>query len=262
MVYETKRVIEWKEEESPYDVLKRETGYEKIMLDEHARFMIASGLQEHGVEVIPASQAIQELRAVKSEAELAILRGINEYTVELVRSVQSCLKVGISQYDLNLVLSSLFDRAGVRAGFWAIVLFGDQAANPHGGGVGRSLQNGEFALIDIGSELHGYGSDVTRTILPAGSTVSKELLDIWNLVHDAQSAAIERMNVNETCSVVDKTSRDVIKKAGYGEFFTHRLGHGLGLEMHEHPYLNGVNGEKLKAGEVVTNEPVRSPLYT
>jgi len=63
------------------------------------------------------------------------------------------------------------------------------------------------------------------------------------------------MNINETCSVVDKTSRDVITKAGFGEFFTHRLGHGLGLEMHEHPYLNGVNGEKLKAGEVVTNEP-------
>jgi len=63
------------------------------------------------------------------------------------------------------------------------------------------------------------------------------------------------MNVNETCSVVDSASREVIKSAGYGEFFTHRLGHGLGLEMHEHPYLSGANDEKLKAGHVVTNEP-------
>jgi Xaa-Pro aminopeptidase len=83
-------------------------------------------------------------------------------------------------------------------------------------------------------------------------------MDVWYTVHAAQTAAIERMNVNETCSVVDAVARKVISDKGYGEFFTHRLGHGLGLEMHEHPYLNGANGEKLKAGEVVTNEPVRN----
>ena len=110
-------------------------------------------------------------------------------------------------------------------------------------------------LIDIGSVLHEYGSDVTRTILPSKSRVSKELMDIWHTVHAAQGAAIELMKPNETCSVVDAASRKVITEKGFGEFFTHRLGHGLGLEMHEHPYLNGANDEKLKIGEVVTNEP-------
>ncbi|APA09409.1 hypothetical protein SS1G_12208 [Sclerotinia sclerotiorum 1980 UF-70] len=255
MVFEEKSVIEWREEESAYDVLVKETGYKKIMLDEHARFMIAAGLQANGVEVLPTSLDIQSLRAVKSEKELDILRGVNEFTVQLVRSLQTCISVGMSQETIVEAASGLFTQAGVGAGFWSIILFGEQAANPHGGGKGRVLQDGEFVLVDIGTSLHSYGSDVTRTILPVKSKVSKELMDMWHLVHDAQSAAIERMNINETCSAVDEAARKVITEKGYGEFFTHRLGHGLGLEMHEHPYLNGVNGEKLKMGEVVTNEP-------
>lgn len=261
MVYQNKKVIEWREEDLWYEVLQKETGYKKIMLDEHARFMIASGLQTAGVEVVPTSHAIQSLRAVKSEAELTIMKGINRFTLELVRSLQKCIRIGVTQSTIKTAAHGLFTQAGIGKDFWTIVLFGDQAANPHGGAVGKTLSDGEFVLIDIGSNLHGYGSDVTRTILPRRSTVSKELMDIWWTVHRAQGAAIELMSANETCSVVDAASRDVIEKAGYGEFFTHRLGHGLGLEMHEHPYLNGANDEKLKAGEVVTNEPVSFGLW-
>jgi Xaa-Pro aminopeptidase len=257
MVYRDKKVIEWPEEESPYEVLAKATGYKKIMLDEHARFMIASGLQAAGVEVIPTSPNIQSLRAVKTETELRILRGINAFTLQLVRSLQKCIKIGMTQESIVFAASRLFARAGVGQGFWAIVLFGDQAAYPHGGSSGRTLGRGEFVLIDIGSKLHDYGSDVTRTILPEGSDVSRDLMDVWYTVQAAQAAAIGLMNVNETCSVVDAAARKIITDEGYGEFFTHRLGHGLGLEMHEHPYLNGANGEKLRTGEVATNEPVR-----
>jgi len=259
MVYETKKVIEWPEEKSPYEVLAKTTGYKKIMLDEHARFMIATGLQAAGIEVVTTSQTIQSLRAVKTEEELRILRGINEFTLQLVRSLQKCIKIGMTQEAVVFAASRLFGRAGIGKGFWAIVLFGDQAAYPHGGSSGKRLSRGEFVLIDIGSKLHDYGSDVTRTILPDGSEVSEELMGVWYTVQAAQAAAIKLMNVNETCSVVDAVARKIIRDKGYGEFFTHRLGHGLGLEMHEHPYLNGANGEKLKTGEVVTNEPVKAP---
>jgi Xaa-Pro aminopeptidase len=261
MVFEEKRVIEWREEESPYEVLKAKTGYGKVMVDEHARFMIAAGLQNAGIEVLSTSFAIQSLRSVKSEAELAILRGINQFTLQLVRALQRSIQVGISQDSIATAAKGLFTRAGVGKGFWAIVLFGEHAANPHGGSAGKPLADGEFVLIDIGSNLHEYGSDVTRTILPSKSTVSDELLGVWNTVHAAQSAAFKLMRPNETCSAVDGASRDVIIEAGFGEYFTHRLGHGLGLEMHEHPYLNGANGEKLKLGEIATNEPVRFFLY-
>lgn len=255
MVYKDKKVIAWAEEESPYEVLARETGFSKIMIDEHTRYMIAAGLQKSGIEVVPMSETVQSLRAVKTEAEIAILQGINAFTLQLVRSLQPCLSLDTTQETVTTVAQNLFSRAGVGEGFWAIVLFGDQAAYPHGGKHGKTLSNGEFVLIDIGSKLHDYGSDVTRTILPNGATVSDELLDIWHTVHSAQSAGFKHMWANETCSVVDAASRDVVKKAGFGPYYTHRLGHGLGLEMHEHPYLNGANKEQLKVGEVVTNEP-------
>ena len=255
MVAEEKKVIAWGEEESPYSVVQQETGFRKVMLDEHVRFMIASGLQEAGIEVVPTSGAVQRIRAVKSEAELKIMKGINAFTLQLVRSLQQCIKIGMSQSTIQTAARGLFTRAGVGGGFWAIVLFGEQAANPHGGSLGKTLNDGEFVLIDIGSALHGYGSDVTRTILPSNAHISEELLEIWHTVYAAQSAAIELMKPNTTCSTVDSASRALISTAGYGEFFSHRLGHGLGLEMHEHPYLNGANDEKLKIGEVVTNEP-------
>ncbi|RDW89246.1 putative mitochodrial aminopeptidase II [Coleophoma cylindrospora] len=255
MVYEDKKVIEWPEEKSPYEVLKAASGFKKVMLDEHVRYMIAAGLQAAGVEVVPMSPTIQSLRAVKSDAEIAILRGINQFTIQLVRSLQKCIQVGVTQETVTEAAHQLFTNAGIGKDFWAIVLFGDQASLPHGGVSGKTLSNGEFVLIDIGSNLHSYGSDVTRTILPDGSTVSDELMGIWKLVHASQAAAIEHMLVNETCSVVDGAARKVITDAGYGPYFTHRLGHGLGLEMHEHPYLNGANSETLKVGEVVTNEP-------
>ncbi|CAH0018573.1 unnamed protein product [Clonostachys rhizophaga] len=255
MVYDTRTTITWGEEESPYDPLVRTAGLSKVMVDEHARYMIVAGLQKAGVEVVPMSDDVQSLRSAKTDAEIAILKGINAFTLELVRSLQKCIQVGATQEAVVDAAQGLFTRAGVGEGYWSIVLFGHQAAYPHGGESGRTLLDGEFVLIDIGSLLHGYGSDVTRTILPVGATVSDDLIGIWRTVHAAQSAAFERMNVNETCSDVDAASRAVVEQAGFGPFFTHRLGHGLGLEMHEPPYLNGANSHKLKAGEVATNEP-------
>lgn len=259
MVFEDKTVIEWREEESPYEVLAKATGFSKVMLDEHVRFMIASGLQEAGVDVVPMSKEVQALRAVKTAAEIDILRGINSYTLELVTAMQKCIKIGMTQETVVAAGQALFARAGVGKGYWAIVLFGDQAAYPHGGKVGKTLEEGEFVLIDIGSTLHDYGSDCTRTILPADGKVSEELMGIWDTVHAAQAAGFNLMKPNETCSEVDAASRKPVSDAGYAEFYTHRLGHGLGLEMHEHPYLNGANGEKLRVGEVASNEPV-SPM--
>lgn len=256
MVYEDKKVIEWREEESPYEVLAKKTGFSNVMVDEHTRFMIAAGLQKAGVEVVPMTETIQSLRSVKTNAEIEILRAINTFTLELVRSLQKCVKVGMTQDTVTTAAHALYTHAGIGEGFWAIVLFGENAAFPHGGKQSKTLEEGEFVLIDIGSKLHDYGSDVTRTILPPGAKVSDELMGIWDTVHEAQAAGFNLMHPNETCSKVDSASRKPIADAGYSEFYTHRLGHGLGLEMHEHPYLNGANAEKLKVGQVVSNEPV------
>ncbi|KAI0538775.1 Creatinase/aminopeptidase [Xylaria digitata] len=259
--------IPWREELDPYTVLL-ESGRlgrgegegegkrkRKVMIDEHTRHMIAAGLQAIGVDVIPMSDDVKQLRAVKAEAEIAIMKGINAFTRQLVRALQGCLRLSITQEDVVAAGRALFTRAGVGEGYWALALFGSQAAYPHGGKSGAVLQDGEFVLVDIGSTLHGYGSDVTRTMLPPGGAVSDELMAIWRTVQRSQTAAFEKMRPNETCRDADAASRVPVEEAGYGPYYTHRLGHGLGLETHEHPYLNGANYEKLRAGVVVTNEP-------
>lgn len=261
MVFQDKQVIEWREEESPYKVLAQATGFSKVMVDEHLRFMIAAGLQNAGIKIVPMTETVQSLRSVKTNAEIEILKAINSFTLELVRSLQKCIRVGMTQETVTTAAHELFTRAGVGEGFWAIVLFGENAAFPHGGKRYKTLQEGEFVLIDIGSKLHDYSSDVTRTILPPGAKVSEELMAIWETVHAAQLAGFNLMHPNETCSKVDSASREPIADAGYAEFYTHRLGHGLGLEMHEHPYLNGANAERLQVGQVVSNEPVRKGSF-
>ncbi|KAI1323865.1 Creatinase/aminopeptidase [Xylariaceae sp. FL0255] len=251
--------IPWAEEKDPYAVLLESgrlgSGKIKIMIDEHARHMIAAGLEAVGVDVVPMSLDVKQLRAVKTDSEIAILRGINSFTRQLVRALQGCIHVGLKQEDLVAAGQALYTRAGVGEGYWAIALFGSQAAFPHGGKSGAILQDGEFVLIDIGSSLHGYKADVTRTILPSGVTVSDELMGIWQTVRLSQAAGFEKMYPNETCRDADAASRVPVAELGYAPYYTHRLGHGLGLEGHEHPYLNGANHEKLKAGVVVTNEP-------
>ncbi|KAI0455550.1 Creatinase/aminopeptidase [Xylaria acuta] len=253
--------IPWREEQSPYAVLLESgrlvkgKGKRKVMIDEHARHMIAAELQAVGVDVVPMSNDVKQLRAVKTDAEIAIMKGINAFTRQLVRALQGCIRVGITQEDVVAAGRALFTRAGVGEGYWAIALFGSQAAYPHGGTSGAILRDGEFVLLDIGSVLHGYGSDVTRTILPPGVAASEELMGIWQTVRCAQTAGFEKMRPNETCRDADAASRVPVEESGYGPYYTHRLGHGLGLEIHEHPYLNGANSEKLRAGVVVTNEP-------
>ncbi|GAW13454.1 hypothetical protein ANO14919_028400 [Xylariales sp. No.14919] len=248
--------IPWAEEENPYAVLARRLGARRrVMVDEHLRHMIAAGLEAAGVEVVPMSDEVRRLRSVKTDSEIAILRGINSFTRQLLRAVQGCLHVGLTQEDVVGAGRALFAQAGVGEGYWAIALFGPLAAYPHGGKSGAVLHENEFVLIDIGSQLHGYGSDVTRTILPPGGVVSDELIDVWHTVRRAQTAGFAKMRPNETCSGADAASRVPVEEQGYGPFYTHRLGHGLGLEVHEHPYLNGANHEKLTAGVVVTNEP-------
>ena len=211
MVYDEKTIIEWKEEESPYAALKREigNGISKVMVDEQARFFITSGLEAANFTVLPVSPSITSLRAVKSDAEIEILQAINQYTIYVVRSLQQCLQIGITQESLFDAAHTLFSRAGVGLGFWAVVLFGEQAANPHGGSKGKTLEEGEFVLIDIGSKLYGYNSDVTRTILPDNGVVSEALMDVWYLVRAAQEVAIETTSEGTLCSAVDAASRYV-----------------------------------------------------
>jgi len=166
-------------------------------------------------------------------------------------------------------LSNVLGRAGMTPYFNA-VLFGADAANPHGGvDESRELEECEFVLIDVGAVFLGYSSDITRTFLPrrteideCGSVGNYSLIELWDTVHAAQGAAIKAMTLNSSCADVDLAARKVIEDAGYGKYFNHRLGHGLGIEGHERPYLNKGNTEtKLRVGNVFTVEPGTPPFH-
>jgi Xaa-Pro aminopeptidase len=149
------------------------------------------------------------------------------------------------------MLEEEFRKLLVRGG--GLVQFGPSAALPHGSPGNRELARGDVVLIDAGCRVRGYSSDVTRTV--SFGPPSDEVRKVYAAVDRAQMAGIEALKAGATGEAVDRAARKVIEDAGYGKYFTHRLGHGLGMDGHEHPYLVRGNTKPLVAGNTVTVEP-------
>ena len=234
-----------------------------LMVDEEMRDFIQRGFSENGFTVVGLSGEVEAVRQIKTERELGILRAVNTGTVEAIRAMRQCLYEGITENEVAEVLDDTMRAAGMDP-FFDIVEFGKSAALPHGGYDGsRKLEPGMFVLIDVGAHLYGYSSDVCRTFYPPfvpNPPPSKynvtEQLRVWQVVLDAQDAAVKAMVPNSTAAAVDIAAREVISAAGYEKEFTHRLGHGIGIKAHESPYLNKGNfGSILRPGMVFTAEP-------
>ncbi|KAF2128430.1 peptidase M24 [Dothidotthia symphoricarpi CBS 119687] len=234
-----------------------------LMVDEEMRDFIQRGLSSNGFTVVGLGGEVEAVRQVKTEREIGILKAVNTGTVEAIRAMRTCLYPGVTENEVAAILDDTMRAAGLDP-FFDIVEFGKSAALPHGGYDGsRKLEPGMFVLIDVGAHLYGYSSDVCRTFYPpffSNPPPSKhnvtEQLDVWQIVLDAQSAAVNAMVPNATAASVDIAARSVIKAAGYGKYFTHRLGHSIGIKAHESPYLNKGNfGAVLRPGMVFTAEP-------
>lgn len=234
-----------------------------LMVDEEMRDFIQRGFATNGFIVVGLGGEVEAVRQIKTERELGILRAVNTGTVEAIRAMRQCLYEGVTENEVAEVLDDTMRAAGMDP-FFDIVEFGKSAALPHGGYDGsRKLEPGMFVLIDVGAHLYGYSSDVCRTFYPPFVTnppPSKynvtEQLRVWQVVLDAQDAAVKAMVPNGTAAAVDIAAREVIAAAGYEKEFTHRLGHGIGIKAHESPYLNKGNfGAILRPGMVFTAEP-------
>jgi len=259
---------------NPYDTLFNSSIFArgtapKIMVDEEMRDFISRGLSHAGFSTVGLGGHVEQVRQIKSEREVGILRAVNSGTIESLRAMRQCLTPGLSEDDVAKVLDNTMRAAGLDP-FFDIVLFDENASNPHGGTNGsKSLTNETFVLIDVGAHLHGYSSDICRTFLPPFSTpptseqdamhLSPELakkLRVWDIVFEAQTASLAALHENSTAAAVDVAARDVITEAGYGDAFTHRVGHGIGIKAHESPYLHKGNvNATLKAGMTFTSEP-------
>lgn len=207
------------------------------------------------VELVPLTGLVEGLRAVKSEEEIERIRAAVLLNEKVFQRVYPTIRPGVSEAGVALALETTMREMGAEAAsFETIVAFGDNSAKPHAmPSPWRVLREGEIVLVDMGLVLDGYCSDMTRTFV-AGRP-DRLFTDRFRIVRRAQLAAIRAIRAGITCREVDRAARRIIRDAGYGEFFGHALGHGVGINVHEEPRLASRNRRKLRAGMIVTVEP-------
>ncbi|KAI0063463.1 peptidase M24 [Artomyces pyxidatus] len=249
---------EWPEDVDPYQVAVDALGVGDgtIFVDGSVRHFVVDGLAAAApsARVLSAPVEIRQLRERKSAEELEIMRCANEVTVLAIRAVREQLYIGVRESEAHALMDEALAAAGLEGGS-SLVLFGENAALPHGSGTDRALGPHDFVLIDCGGSLHGYVSDVTRTFLLPDSSASTRHLALWHLVHVAQARALQAAQAGVVASSVDAAARELLKTSGNGQYFTHRLGHGIGLEGHESPYLRGGSKDVIQTGHTFSDEP-------
>jgi Xaa-Pro dipeptidase len=236
---------------------KRHLHLSKVAIEkEHMnveRYEALSHLFPHA-SFVPAEEKVRMLRLVKDEAELKTLReacALADYAIEV--GVQE-IKEGKTELDVLAAVEYALKKKGINEmSFSTMVLTGANAASPHGTPGLTKIQKGDFVLFDLGVVVDGYCSDITRTV--AYGEINDQQQDIYETVLKAQLAALEASKPGKTCAEIDLTARNIIRNAGYGDYFPHRLGHGLGISVHEYPSLTETNSLLLQEGMVYTIEP-------
>jgi Xaa-Pro dipeptidase len=245
-------IVTWKENEDPIAITVRLLTKGPVGIEGTTAYDTVTRLTAAGhLEVRDATAAFDALRRIKSPEEQAFIREAARRTNLAIDATHSRLETGKAEGEISALLESEFQALGVRGG--GLVQFGPSAAFPHGAPGERRLNRGDVVLIDAGCKVRGYTSDVTRTV--AFGKASDELRAVYGAVDLAQRAGIGALRAGVAGEEVDRAARQVIEEAGFGAAFTHRLGHGLGLDGHESPYLVRGNSEPLSAGNTVTIEP-------
>lgn len=255
----------WEEHESPYQLCARllaDLGSRSIGIDESTPFFIADGLRQampagsfHSATPVTAG-----CRMHKSAAELALMQRAKDMTLQVHKAAARILRPGISTTEVSAFIDSAHRKVGAPAGsYFCIVLFGPDSAFPHGVAQTKTLDEGDMVLIDTGCQLHGYISDITRSYVFGEPSAQQR--EIWNLEKAAQQAAFAAAQIGVACGSVDDAARAVLDAAGLGPDYAlpglpHRTGHGIGLDIHEWPYLVRGNQTPLAPGMCFSNEPM------
>jgi len=201
-----------------------------------------------------ADDLIWTLRKVKDPSEISLMKKAAELTSRGMRKAAEIIEAGLSERDVAAEIEYEMRKAGSDGvAFDTIVSSGPNSAFPHGGCGDRIIRRGDLVVIDIGAKYRDYCSDLTRTFI-IGKPSTKQMR-IYETVREAQSLAVEKAEAGAEAREVDRAARDHISKAGYGDYFVHSLGHGVGLDIHEPPTLGPKSKEVLAEGNVVTIEP-------
>ena len=259
----------WEEHESPYQLfgtVLKELGISQgnIGLDESCSFFISNGLAEAhpNYNYVSAKPVTAGCRMCKSESELALLQRAKDMTLEVHKAAAKILREGISTQEVSEFIHQAHRKVGAPKGsYFCIVLFGEDSAYPHGVSNPKSLDKGDMVLIDTGCQLHGYNSDITRTYV-FGEPTERDR-EVWNQEKASQAIGFNAAQLGAPCGSVDDAARGYLVEQGYGPGYqapglVHRTGHGIGLDIHEWPYLVSSDTTPLEVGMCFSNEPMIS----
>ena len=207
-----------------------------------------------GIKLEAQGQLVWELRKVKDKTELGYMRKAAEITNEGARTAAEVIKPGIREYEVAAEIEYAMRKLGSEGvAFETIVASGPRSAFPHGGCTDKRIRKSEFIVVDLGAKYRHYRADLTRTFLIGKPT--RKQAEIYETVKKAQQKAFESLREGIKAKDADAIARKIIKQAGYGKYFVHSLGHGVGLDVHELPTITLESKDLLKAGNVVTVEP-------
>ena len=254
----------WQEHENPFELagqLLKAQGAKTLAVDPEIAFWMVEALRKEGAgaDIAAASGIIDACRSVKSDAEIALMQYAKSITLEVHRRAARILTPGISTDDVTDFIHAAHKAYGAPGSAFCIALFGEATSHPHGVPGAQHLREGDVVLIDTGCAIEGYHSDITRTYV--FGTPSRKQRDIWDLEKAAQAAAFDAAVPGAPCETVDAAARKRLEQGGLGPDYAlpglpHRTGHGIGLSIHEAPYL--VRGDKtpLAPGMCFSNEPM------
>lgn len=206
------------------------------------------------IDLKPGSGLVEDLRMVKDAAEISLIKQVMAIGDAAFQHILGLIKPGVSEQELALELEFFMRRQGASGtAFETIMASGPRSALPHGVASERKLQQGDFLTMDFGALYQGYNSDMTRTIVLGEPTDKQQ--EIYQIVLEAQLAGLAAVKAGIPAKEVDAAARRVITQRGYGEYFGHGTGHGVGLAIHENPRVNTKDETILQPGMVITIEP-------
>ncbi|MBR6573133.1 MAG: aminopeptidase P family protein [Clostridia bacterium] len=240
------------------DVLKKEN-IKKLYIETENEISLYNTLKSKlSVKVVPSeklSNRLLDLRSVKTKQELENIIAAQRIAEKAFEDILNFIKVGVTEKQIAATLDyKMLCYGAEKTAFDTIAVSGANSSLPHGVPTDRKIEKGDFITMDFGAMFNGYCSDMTRTVCVGFAT--DEMKNVYNTVLSAQKASEGLVTAGAVCSEVDKGARDVIANAGYGEFFGHGTGHGIGLFIHEKPNISPKSENiKLRAGQIISNEP-------
>jgi len=256
-------IATWEEEEDPADLVASLTGpMRRVALDDALPLFIYHALVGRmGAErLCDGGRLLRDLRICKSAAELALIQYAMDLTLEVQKRAHAIMKPGIRASEVVRYIDEQHRLLGASGGStFCIVSFGVATSLPHGAKDDQVLENGQAILVDTGARIDGYNSDLTRTYML--DEQDEDFARVWQIEREAQQAVFDHAQIGTPCHHLDDAARAVLARHGLGPDYRlpglpHRAGHGLGLEMHEEPYIVRGNQAILRAGMCFSNEPM------